>query len=306
MRPAGPSRAGGGKHQPRDRCAGRREWPGRGASVTLGRRGPPRQEAVRSISSASREHPVIGVERAGDVVVDAQLALCEHGAAVAILPHRSRVVRHQDDVRPLHAFAKRGRTFAAKPLVADFRNLVDQINIEIDSQAGTEGETRAHPSRVGINRHIEILAEFSKIGDIADSFGADRRHRPGQETRHSRAPKANRGTYRHSRAGTTPVHHAGILPRSGSSDPASRRISVDLPAPLPPRMPDIATRRERRAGIVEHDSAALRRPVGLGDAVERDHCGSLNRRRRQRSSPRPARSARAAQMTRNRRSSQWG
>ena len=40
---------------------------------------------------------------------------------------------HQDNVRAQHPVAKGGRAFAAKPIVADLGDLIDQVRVEIDS-----------------------------------------------------------------------------------------------------------------------------------------------------------------------------
>jgi len=54
-------------------------------------------------------------------------------------------VRDQDDVGAGHALAEGGGAFAAKPLVADLGDLVDQVNLEIDCQARGKSQPRPHP-----------------------------------------------------------------------------------------------------------------------------------------------------------------
>jgi hypothetical protein len=66
-------------------------------------------------------------------------------------------VGRQYDIGARHALVERLGAFAAKALIADLGHLVDQIDIEIDSQARGEGEPRAHPGGVGIDRHVEIF-----------------------------------------------------------------------------------------------------------------------------------------------------
>src|SRR5207249_3868753 len=66
----------------------------------------------------------------------------------------------------LHAVAKRGGAFLAKPLVADLGDLVNQVDVELDRQAGAEGEPSPHAVRIGIDRHVEIAAELGEFLDI--------------------------------------------------------------------------------------------------------------------------------------------
>src|SRR5579864_5035751 len=109
--------------------------------------GPPAAIAALCASAASgglHDHPAIAIERAADIVEQAQFAIDQDGATVAILPGRAAVMGDEDDVGIPRALAKRRGAFSPKPVVADFGNLVDQISIEIDSQTGSKGKTRLH------------------------------------------------------------------------------------------------------------------------------------------------------------------
>ena len=77
-------------------------------------------------------------------------------------------MRDQDDVGALHPVAKRGGAFAAKPVVADLRHLIDQVHLELDRKTGAKGEPCAHPLGIGVDRHVEVAAQFGEILDIAD------------------------------------------------------------------------------------------------------------------------------------------
>src|SRR5205807_5144740 len=113
-----------------------------------------------------RQQPLIAVEGAGNVVIKLKPPIREHRAAVAILADRSAVVGYQNDVGMLHAVAKRGGAFLAKPLVADLGDLVNQVDVELDRQAGAEGEPSPHAVRIGVDRHVEIAAELGEFLDI--------------------------------------------------------------------------------------------------------------------------------------------
>ena len=70
--------------------------------------------------------------------------------------------------------------FAAEPLVADLGDLVDQIDVEIDRQAGAESEPRPHARGIGVDRHLEIVAQLGEFLDKAGCVPHARRHRPGR------------------------------------------------------------------------------------------------------------------------------
>src|SRR6185437_222945 len=94
--------------------------------------------AVTSPSGVLLNQPMVARECSCDIVVDSQLAIGEHGAAVAILPYRVGIVRHEDDVGTQHALAKGVGAFAPKPLVADLGHLVDQIDVKVDRETSRE------------------------------------------------------------------------------------------------------------------------------------------------------------------------
>ena len=87
---------------------------------------------------------VVG-KRVAHIVVELEPTIGEHRAAVAILPDRAAVMRHQDNVGTLHTVVESGGAFLPKPLVADLGYLVDQIGLELDGEAGAEREPRAYP-----------------------------------------------------------------------------------------------------------------------------------------------------------------
>src|SRR6266446_7738933 len=85
-------------------------------------------------------HAVIAAEGCADIVIERKPAIRQNCPSVAILAERLRVVRHQDDIGPHHPFAECLRAFATKALVADLSDLVYQIDVEIDGEAGRKGE----------------------------------------------------------------------------------------------------------------------------------------------------------------------
>ncbi len=101
------------------------------------------------------------------IVVEFEPTISEHGAAIAILPDCSAVVRYEDNVGALHPVAKGSCTFLLEPLIADLGHLVDQVGFELDGEAGAESEPRAHARGVGVDRHLEIAAQLSELLDIA-------------------------------------------------------------------------------------------------------------------------------------------
>ena len=57
-------------------------------------------------------------------------------------------------------------TFFAKRLVANRDHLVNQINLEINRHTQSKRETCPHATRIGAQRHIEIVAEFGELADV--------------------------------------------------------------------------------------------------------------------------------------------
>ncbi len=226
-----------------------------------------------------------------------QSAVGEDRAAIAILADRVAVVRRQDDVRAAQALAERGRAFAAKPLVADLGNLVDQVDVEIDRQAGAEREPRAHPGRIRVDRHVEIFAQLGKLLDEAErrvEAGAVNAGDEGDIL--AAAEGAVKGAAKAERK-----RHPGIAADAAAIGQLRARQQPDqgrLASPIGAKDPEIMARRERDRRILEHDFAPACGGVGLGDSVERDHSGALNLRRTARSSPSPPKSARIARLTR--------
>src|SRR3984893_14236420 len=88
-------------------------------------------------------HAVIAAECCADIVIERKPAIRQNCPSVAILAKRLRVVRHQDNIGPRHPFAECLRAFAAKALVADFSDLVYQIDVEIDGETARKGEPGA-------------------------------------------------------------------------------------------------------------------------------------------------------------------
>ena len=103
-----------------------------------------------------------------DIVVQCELPIGEDCTSVAILPQGVDIVGHEDDVGAKHALAERIDAFPAEALIADLGHLVDQIDVEIDSQTGGEGEPRPHAGGVGVDRHCKIFTKFGESLHIVD------------------------------------------------------------------------------------------------------------------------------------------
>src|SRR5439155_123231 len=152
----GPPPASGGRPQPvaqpavRPPAKAAEQWPARGS-------------AFRASCGWLRQHAPIALEGAGDVVKQLQPAARGDRAAVAILADRLAAVRRQDDVRMAQALTKRRRAAAPKPLVADLGDLVDQVDIKVDREAGAKGEPGAHPGRIRIDWHVEVLGIMPQV-----------------------------------------------------------------------------------------------------------------------------------------------
>src|ERR1051325_1896012 len=120
-------------------------------------------------------------KRVVHIVVELEPTIGEHGAAIAILPDRAAVMRHQDNVGTLHTVAESGGAFLPEPLVADLGYLVDQISLELDGEAGAKREPRAHTRGVGVDGHPEIAAQLSEFLDIAGRMPHARAVPPGDK-----------------------------------------------------------------------------------------------------------------------------
>jgi hypothetical protein len=213
------------------------------------------------------------------------------------LADRLAVMRRQDDIRAAQALAKRSRATPPKPLVADLGNLVDQINVEVDRQAGSKGEARAHPGRIGVDRHVEIFVELGKFLDKAERRPETRAIDPGDERdilataqiAVERAAEAERERHPGAAADRSAIGHlrAGEQPNEG-------RLAGAVGA----EDPEIMTRRELECCILQHGLATAGGGISLCDPVERDQIGTLSLRRSARSSPIPPTSDKMARMTR--------
>jgi hypothetical protein len=117
-----------------------------------------------------QQHLPIAVDRSVDILVKLQVAIGQDGSPVAVLSHRAVVMGDKNDIGVRDPLAKSRGTLSPETLVADFSDLVDQIDIEIDSKTRAECQTGAHARRIGIDGHVEIFAELGKLGDIASRF----------------------------------------------------------------------------------------------------------------------------------------
>ena len=91
-----------------------------------------------------------------------QSPIDENAASGAKAFDRRRGMRDHDYVSVLSPLEEGRLAARRKPGIADRRQFIDEIAFERNSHGHGERKPRAHPGRVGLDRHVEIIAKFRK------------------------------------------------------------------------------------------------------------------------------------------------
>ena len=105
----------------------------------------------------------------GHRAVEGDPAGVEHHHALANPLDRGRVVRDEHERRAgRHLLGDPPQALALERLVAHGQDLVDQQHVGVEVRHDREPEPQVHPRAVGLDRHVDELAELRELDDALD------------------------------------------------------------------------------------------------------------------------------------------